>query len=92
MKEFFITLQGKIITGLTILALLLGIVTEGITIYRQSIGALIDRENLIKVTGEAAMTKQKADYRTAPLGNMTEAEQAKRACQEGLDIPGLHCK
>ena len=85
MKEFFTTLQGKAITGLTIIALIMGIALEGIQIQTAYY-------NLIRTKAEARITEQKSDYMTTPMANMTRAEQAKRACAEGLDIPGLHCK
>ena len=69
MKEFFTTLQGKVITGLTMIALVLGIVAEGITIYRQSIGAMIDRENLVKISAEAQSAGAEAQANTAKFHN-----------------------
>jgi hypothetical protein len=68
MKTFLSTIYGKAIAVLTIIALLLGIVAEGRTIYRQSIGAMIDRENLVKISAEAqsAVVEARAKTREAP--------------------------
>ena len=85
MKEFFTTLQGKAITGLTIIALIMVIVLEGIQIQTAYY-------NLIRTKGEARITEQKSDYMTTPMAHMTREEEAKRACKEGLDLPGLHCE
>ena len=87
MGDFLKTVYGKVIATLTIIALVMGIVTEGIAIYRQSIGAMVDREQLIKITAKAAMTKQKADFRTAPLANMTEEEELRRIAQTCKENP-----
>ena len=69
MKTFLNTFQGKIIAGLTIIALVMGIVAEGITIYRQSIGAMIDRENLVKISAEAQSAEAEARANTAKFHN-----------------------
>jgi len=63
---------------LVVAALGLGIAVEGLTFYRQSIGAMIDRQTLIKATYDAAIAKTEGDVRLAPVdggGNMTQEQK-----------------
>jgi len=88
---FLATVQGKLISGLAIIALVLGITAEGLTIYRQALGAMIDRETLDKVTAETAIIKQKSEVLTARIPDpSTRKEMIAQACAEFPNMTG--CK
>ena len=61
-------LQNKLLTFLFAVALLLGIVAEGLTIFRQYIGAETDLQNLAKTKIETCVAKLKGriDLMTDP--------------------------
>ena len=61
-------LQNRLLTFLFALALLLGIVAEGLTIFRQYIGAETDLQNLAKSKIETCVAKLKGriDLMTDP--------------------------